>query len=270
MATEKQAVNTIADAIIKATKAFIKENNKSYVDNQIANHGGSGGTGGSGVLTGTILASQVNGLESTVSGYIANASGSLLSALNAIADSRLESYLPTAIGNVNISYEQITGLNSTSSSIQRLFATDIISGKIVVNDLAVTDANIVNLAVGDMMLRNSNGEFVKIVVDAETGTVGSEIVTFDGDDIIASGSLNGNRIIERSITADRIVAGAITANEIAAGTITANLLNANEIFSSSAILSTISTNVIQAINNGADLSGADFSSNSFIYLSKFI
>ena len=68
MSTESRAVKVIAEEITKAINALVETNNKTYVANQIKNNNGSGGH-----YSGTIDASHVTGLYTTVASYIVNA-----------------------------------------------------------------------------------------------------------------------------------------------------------------------------------------------------
>lgn len=313
MTTEKQAVKALADAIAKATKVMIEDNNKRYVNNQIKNFSGGGsvsGGGGGGGASGPIPASQVTGLYNTVAGYIINAktnadggdpiAGRILTTLNGIADIQ--------VGRATINSAQISDLKAGVANIIHLttqsatiedatirqlkadisnvglanigtadigFAQvkDLVAGtaiiregaasKLYIDRLAVTDANIVSLAAGEIMLKDTNNNFVRLVVDGTTGEITTETVTFDGDDVLNSNSLNANKIIEHSITARELNVASIFADSALIGAITADNIDVSTLFANSTFLQSIYTNTIQAASAGTDI---DISQNSSVTL----
>lgn len=313
MTTERQAVKTLADAIAKATRVMIEDNNKRYVNNQIKNFSGGGGTAsgsGGGGGGGPIPASQVTGLYNTVAGYIINAktnadggdpiAGRILTTLNGIADIQ--------VGRATINSAQISDLKAGVANIIHLttqsatiedatirqlkadisnvglanigtadigFAQvkDLVAGtaiiregaasKLYIDRLAVTDANIMSLTAGEIMLKDSNDNFVRLVIDGTTGEITTETVTFDGDDVLNSNSLNANKIIEHSITARELNVESIFADSALIGAITADNIDVTTLFAKDAFLQGIYTNTIQAANAGRDI---DISQNSSITL----
>ena len=122
------------------------------------------------------------------------------------------------IGSAQIAQAQIDHLNTDDAFIRAG-----VGGKLYIDDLAVSNANIVNLAAGSIMIKDSNGDMVELYVNGQ-GQISTRAVSYDGDDIINTNSLNGTRIIENSITANR--------------------LNASEIFAASGdIMDLVSTNI---------------------------
>ena len=100
-----------------------------------------------------------------------------------------------------------------------MFVTQGVGDKIQIANLSVTEANIVSLSVGDLLIRNENGEMVRIYVDAD-----GNIQTGDP---IGDGTLSGAKIIEGSIATAQLNAEEIFANNgtvmnLIAGNITAN------------------------------------------------
>lgn len=311
MTTEKQAVKTIADAILKAVRTVTEENNRKFVNNQIKNFGGnadSGSTSG-GSYSGTIPASQVTGLYNVVAGYIVNAqssseggdviAGKILSALSDIASIQ--------VGQATIGYAQIDDLKAGVAEIVHLTAesaeiedatirqlkTDIAkvgiadigratigyaqikdlstgsaiitegeANKLRIDRLAVTDANMVSLTAGEIMLKNTEGEFVRLVVDG-TGNVSSEVVTFDGDDVLNDDSLNAKKIIENSITARELNVSKIFADQALIRAIKAQNIDTDDLFADNGFINNLYTNTIRARSAGTDI---DISENSAITL----
>lgn len=316
MTTDKQAVKAIADAIIKATRAVTQDNNKNYVNNQIKNFGGGGGSGGSGSgggsISGTISASQVTDLYTTVAGYIINAQGNadggdvvagrIIQTLNGIAS--LE------VSRARIGYAQIDNLDAGVANIIHLTAQqaeiedatirqlkadiaqvgltnigtanidyaqikDIVAGtaifreglgnKLFIDRLSVTDANMTSLTAGEIMLKDSSGNLVRLVVDSETGNVGSEAVSFSGNRIIDNNSLNATKIVENSITARELNVSSIFADNALIGAIKANNIDVNDLFANTTFTNQLYTYSIKAPNAGTDI---DISNNSEITLLK--
>ena len=107
-----------------------------------------------------------------------------------------------------------------------LFVETTIGQKVQITNLSVSEANIVSLSVGDLLIRDETGKMVRLYVDAE-----GNVVTGDP---IEDGTLSGAKIIESSITTKQLnteeifaengtvmnlIAGSITANEAFIGEI---------------------------------------------------
>ena len=310
MTTEKQAVKTIADAIMKAVQQTVSQNNKTYVDNQLKNYKPSSdsGSSGGGSISGTIPASHVTGLGTAVAGYIVDAATGepsavrILNALQTIANGQVSSALSTAtftygqisnfktgiaaiielitdfdtqdidvqkiqaaiadidqanIQNANIDYAQIKDLDADEAIIRKG-----LGGKFYIDDLAVTEANIVSLAVGELLLKDENGSMVRIVVDSG-GNITGEPVTFDGDDVFNNNSLSASRIVENSITCRELNVSSIFADSAMIRQITASNIDVSTLFADSAFLTDIYTHTIQSPSAGTDI---DISGNSSITL----
>lgn len=313
MANEREVVKTIADAIVKASKAITEQNNKSYIDNKLKYYtgGSSSGSGGGGSISGTIPASQVTGLYNTVAGYIINAqassdagdvvAGKIMQTLNGIANMQISTAsigsaqinnLDVAVANiVHLTTQQATIEDATIRQLKADIANvglsnigtanigyaqvkDLVSGtaifreaassKLFIDRLAVTDANMVSLTTGELMLKNANGEFVRIVVDAQ-GNVSGEVVTFDGDDVFNDNSLTATKIVENSITARELNVEAIFSDRATIGAIKAANIDVADLFANTAFVNRLYASTIQAPNAGTDI---DISGNSQITLLK--
>ena len=121
-----------------------------------------------------------------------------------------------------------------------LFVVQGVGEKVQIANLSVTEANIVSLSVGDLLIRNEEGEMVRIYVDAD-----GNIQTGDP---IADGTLSGAKIIEGSITTAQLNAEEIFAND---GVIM-NLI-ANKITSNEALIDDITTNTIGNLSGMLDI-----------------
>lgn len=112
-----------------------------------------------------------------------------------------------------------------------MFVTQGVGDKIQIANLSVTEANIVSLSVGDLLIRNENGEMVRLYVDAD-GNVQT-------GDPIADGTLSGAKLIEGSITTAQLNAGEIFANNGTVMNLIAGSLTANEAFIDSIVTTAI-------------------------------
>ena len=298
MNTDKQAVKTIADAIMKAVQANIEQNNKTYVKNY-SGSGSGGGTGGA-YFSGTIPASRVIGFGTAVADYIIGLNGSqnpqAIATVNAInniinvdvakigdlkagiaeifrlvadtaeIDNADINNLRTTIAdidnahisNADIDYAQIKYLTTNT-----LFSRDTVTNKLHSDYLAITEANIVNLSVGNLMIADTNGKLVRITVDNEGNVVKDEddnivtgIVMFDGDDIIGAGeadeqgnypgTLTGNAIRSGTITASRLDVQDIFATNAVIKQLIANNIDVNTLFGRTAFLNELQANIISS------------------------
>lgn len=276
---ETKVVKTMAEEIVRAINTLVDKNNKRYVNNQIKNYVDNSSYGGSssggGALPGTINASQVRGLYNTVAGYIIGAydaakdgsdlAGKIISTMTGITSVQLKSatleearvkYLNANIGNfihlianhatiedidteaiysdiadigiahigqAKIDWGQIDYLTSDTAIFH-----EIVGGRLIID----------NLVVSEMITKDTNGEMVRIKVNQD-GTVTSETVTFDGNDILNSGStngavlidntVNGTKLVAESVTADKIKVSSLFANEADVGSISTYIINSKRI-----------------------------------------
>lgn len=104
----------------------------------------------------------------------------------------------TNIGTANIDMTQIK-----RSSTGNAFIREGEFNKIIIDDLAVMDANIVNLAAGTILLNDTSGNLVEMYVDEE-GNISTRQTSYDGNDIINTESLDGGRIVKNSITTEQL------------------------------------------------------------------
>lgn len=107
------------------------------------------------------------------------------------------------IGLADIGTAKIDMAQIIRSSTQTAFIHESVQGQVYIDDLAVSEASIVNLAAGTLLLNDTSGNLVELYVDEE-GNVSTRQTSYNGDDIINSESLDGSRIIRESITTDRL------------------------------------------------------------------
>lgn len=137
------------------------------------------------------------------------------------------------LGAVKLSAE--TG-SFTFAEVQNLLANTMfvsqgVGDKIQIANLSVSEANIVSLSVGDLLIRNENGEMVRLYVDAE-----GNVITGDP---IEDGTLSGTKLIEGSVTTAQLNAEEIFANDGTVMNLIAGNITANQAFIDSIVTTTI-------------------------------
>lgn len=184
-----------------------------------------------------------------------------------------------SIASAKIGTATVGQLFADQASIKKLDANIIwgatnittkgIADKFYINELAVTDASIVDLTVDKLKVRGPDDPethepvYYRLIGD-EAGVV-TEAVKLNGaylktdsvsGNTIIDGTLNGDdKIVGGSITARSLAAHTITANEILAGTITSNEIAANTIEGNNIKAGTITTgHVTSSFGQNLDLS----------------
>lgn len=119
------------------------------------------------------------------------------------------------IGKAQIGYAQVTDLDTGKLVFQKG-----VGGKLYIADLAVTDANMVNLTVGELVVKGTDGRFYTITTDAEGNVVGV-LKQVNNADVVDNSIDGGVKLLENSITARTLNVNEIFANEIMAQVVTA-------------------------------------------------
>ena len=172
------------------------------------------------------------------------------------------------INEANIDWAAITGLAAASAEIVKAqigtadidwahikdLATDTaiitkgVSGKLYIADLAVTEANMVNLTVGELVVKGEDGHFYAVSVDAD-GNVTTTLKQVSNDDV-ADGSIHGTqKLIEGSITAKTLNVQEIFADNATIRSLIAANLDVDTLFAREA--------TIEAIN-AMDITGNEY------------
>lgn len=156
----------------------------------------------------------------------------------------------------NISYAQIATLVAQSADIDFARIKDLVSdkaiitqgtgGKLYIADLAVTDANMLSLTVGQLVVKGEDDRYYQLVVDpeAEKGFSLRE-VEMDGDQLVDN-TIPGGKIVENSITARELNVETIFADEALIRELIAGIGTFGEIFATSAVMPYIQANVIDS------------------------
>ena len=159
------------------------------------------------------------------------------------------------INEANIDWAAITGLTAASAEIVKAqigtadidwahikdLATDTaiitkgVGGKLYIADLAVTEANMVNLTVGELVVKGEDGRFYSVTVN-ENGEVTTALKQVSNDDV-ADASIHGTeKLIEGSITAKTLNVQEIFADNATIRSLIAANLDVDALFAREATI----------------------------------
>lgn len=144
-----------------------------------------------------------------------------------------------SIKTADIDWAQIKDLTAGTAIIEKG-----VNGKLYVADLAVTEANMASLTVGELIIKGTDGCFYALSI-AENGTVTTEKKSV-GDADISDNSVSGGKLIEKTITARELNVASIFADEALVGAITAANIDVSSLFAAEAFISQL---------NAVDISG---------------
>ena len=144
-----------------------------------------------------------------------------------------------SIKTADIDWAQIKDLTAGTAIIEKG-----VNGKLYVADLAVTEANMASLTVGELIVKGSDGCFYALSI-AEDGTVTTEKKSV-GDADIGDNSVSGGKLIEKTITARELNVASIFADEALVGAITAANIDVSSLFAAEAFIAQL---------NAVDISG---------------
>ena len=143
------------------------------------------------------------------------------------------------IQTADIDWAQIKDLTAGTAIIEKG-----VNGKLYVADLAVTEANMASLTVGELIVKGADGCFYALSI-AEDGTVSTEKKSV-GDADIGDNSVSGGKLIEKTITARELNVASIFADEALVGAITAANIDVSSLFAAEAFIAQL---------NAVDISG---------------
>ena len=143
------------------------------------------------------------------------------------------------IQTADIDWAQIKNLTAGTAIIEKG-----VNGKLYVADLAVTEANMASLTVGELIVKGADGCFYALSI-AEDGTVTTEKKSV-GDADISDNSVSGSKLIEKTITARELNVASIFADEALVGAITAANIDVSSLFAAEAFIAQL---------NAVDISG---------------
>ena len=153
------------------------------------------------------------------------------------------------IGSASIGTAQIKDAKIDWAKIYDLTAdTAIISegvgGKLYIARLAVTEANMTSLTVGELMVKAEDGSFKRLTVDAD-GNVTAETVHVEGGNV-ADNTISGGKLIENTITARELNVESIFADTALIRAIKAANIDVSDLFAAEATISALNSWLIKA------------------------
>ena len=153
------------------------------------------------------------------------------------------------IGSASIGTAQIKDAKIDWAKIYDLTAdTAIISegvgGKLYIARLAVTEANMTSLTVGELMVKAEDGSFKRLTVDAD-GNVTAETVQVEGGNV-ADNTISGGKLIENTITARELNVESIFADTALIRAIKAANIDVSDLFAAEATISSLNSWLIKA------------------------
>lgn len=151
----------------------------------------------------------------------------------------IASLVNASIKTADIDWAQIKDLTAGTAIIEKG-----VNGKLYVADLAVTEANMASLTVGELIVKGTDGCFYALSI-AEDGTVTTEKKSV-GDADIGNNSVSGGKLIEKTITARELNVASIFADEALVGAITAANIDVSSLFATEAFIAQL---------NAVDISG---------------
>ena len=157
------------------------------------------------------------------------------------------------IGNVDIDTADIKNADIDWAHIKDLVSdtaiiTQGVGGELYIARLAVTEANMVSLTVGELIVKGSDGGFYALGVDAD-GNVTTTLKQVSNNDVADLSINGGEKIIEGSITAAKLNVQDIFAENAIIASLIAAHIDVEELFARE-----VFTNEITALAEQLDLS----------------
>lgn len=144
-----------------------------------------------------------------------------------------------SIGTAKIDWAKIYDLTADTAII-----TEGVGGKLYIARLAVTEANMTSLTVGELMVKAEDGSFKRITVDAD-GSVKAETVQVEGGNV-ADNTISGGKLIENTITARELNVESIFADTALIRAIKAANIDVSDLFAAEATISELNGWLIKA------------------------
>ena len=121
---------------------------------------------------------------------------------------------------------------------------EMVNDKMYIADLAVTDANMAHLTVGELVVKGRDGKFYSVTVDGDGKITSSEKQVEYSN--IGADAIDSTKIIENSINADRLNVNQIFAKDaIVMNQIVANM-NVDQLFARDGWMTKLTTSLIQS------------------------
>lgn len=162
------------------------------------------------------------------------------------------------IDKADIGWAQVKDLTTDTAIIR-----EGLGGKLYIDKLAVTEANMVSLTVGELIVKGDDGNFYSLIVN-EDGSISTELKQVEGDNI-ANNTIEGGKLIENTITARELNVSKIFADEALVGAIKASNIDVSDLFANNAFISKLETGIISSPRVGKEI---DLNQNSSITLTN--
>lgn len=184
-----------------------------------------------------LKANLINAFSARIQYLVANhlVTDDLYAALAEIATAEIET--------ANINWASIKDLVSG----RQIFEQGT-GGKLYIADLAVTEANMVSLTVGELVVRGADGRFYAVGVDSE-GNVQTELKQIGNGDVQDASIDGGVKLIENSITADRLNAQDIFADNALIRQLMAANIDVDTLFSRDAVINSLTLDRLKPLND---------------------
>ncbi|MDO4568733.1 MAG: phage tail spike protein, partial [Clostridia bacterium] len=147
------------------------------------------------------------------------------------------------IGTADIDWAHIKDLATDTAII-----TQGVGGELYIAKLAVTEANLVSLTVGELVVKGADGHFYSVSVD-ENGGVVSTLKQVSGGDVADASIHAGEKLIEGSVTAATLNAQDIFADSAIIRSLIASNLDVDVLFAREATIAAL---------NAADIRGNEY------------
>lgn len=144
-----------------------------------------------------------------------------------------------SIGTAKIDWAKIYDLTADTAII-----SEGVGGKLYIARLAVTEANMTSLTVGELMVKAEDGSFKRLTVDAD-GHVTAETVQVEGGNV-ADATISGGKLIENTITARELNVESIFADTALIRAIKAANIDVSDLFAAEATISALNSWLIKA------------------------
>lgn len=207
------------------------------------------------IKTATITAAQIQDLNATVA---------------SIADARIQNATITTaqIQDLNAKVAEIVFLTASTgefdlATIKNLLSNALVleeglAGSMMITNLAVTSANLLNATIGKLVIKGEDGKYYAVMVGSD-GVIHTQPVEVTEDEIAAGETEGGMQIVEETINAQSINGQTIKAQEALFNTVLTAALNAGKITANDAMLASATipllySTAIKALGNTLDIS----------------
>ncbi len=153
--------------------------------------------------------------------------------------------------------------NFTLAEIKNLLSSALIlqegvADSMMITNLAVTSANLLNATIDKLVLKGSDGKYYRVFIGAD-GTIQTEEVTVTDGEIAAGETGDGRQIVATTANVGSLNATTVKASQAIIGTIFTESLTAGKITANEALIASMTapllyTTAITALGNSLDLS----------------